>query len=115
MPSLCAGAYPGYYPGLFGVFPPHEIVAIVRSKGLEPLSRPLRQGGAYILRAADPAGRVVQVTVDARMGRIVRVVPTMRADAVAAPPYPEPPAPDRAVPDGNGANSRIVVGSAIPR
>jgi len=106
--------YPGYYPGLFGGLPPSEIVAIVRSKGLDPLSRPMRQGGAYTLRAADPAGRVVQVVVDARMGRIVRVIPTTRADAVAPPPYPLPTPPDRAVPDGNGANSRIAVVAPYP-
>jgi len=99
-------AYPGY-PGVFGGLPPYEIVAIVRSKGLEPLSRPVRQGPAYVLRAVDPAGRMVHVIVDARMGRIVRVVPATRADAIGAPPYPIPPAPDRGVPDGNGANPRI--------
>jgi hypothetical protein len=102
--------YPGYtgpgYPGaLGGGLPPYEIVAIVRSRGLEPLSRPVRQGPAYVLRAADPSGRLMLVFVDARMGRIVRVAPTMRPDAIGAPPYPIPPG--RMVPDGNSPNSRI--------
>jgi len=35
--------------------PPHEIVTIVRSTGLEPLGSPVRQGPAYALRAVDPA------------------------------------------------------------
>jgi len=107
-------AYPGYYPGMFGGFPPHEIVAIVRSKGLEPLGRPKREGGAYTLRATDQSGRVVLVTVDAWRGRIVRVAPTNRADAIAPPPYPIPPAPDRASPDGNGAHPRITAAPPYP-
>ena len=107
-------AYPSYYPGMFGGFPPHEIVAIVRSKGLEPLSRPMRQGGAYTLRASDQSGRVVLVTVDAWMGRIVRVAPTNRADAIPPPPYPIPSAPDRAPPDGNGARPGITATTPYP-
>ena len=106
--------YPGYYPGMFGGFPPHEIVAIVRSKGLDPLSRPVRQGAAYTLRASDQSGRVVQVTVDAWMGRIVRVAPTKREDAIAPPPYPIPSAPDRVSPDGNGAPPRITTAPPYP-
>lgn len=112
--------YGGFYPGMFGALPPHEIVAIVRSKGLEPLSRPMRQGGAYTLRAADSAGRVVQVTVDARMGRVVRVAPAARTEAMPPPatpyppppgapaPYPVPPAADRALPDVSPGNARIL-------
>ena len=93
--------YPGYYPGIFGGLPPREVVALVRSKGLEPLSRPVRQGPAYTLRAADSAGRLVQVVVDARLGRIVRIVPTTRPDAPGSLPYPpSPPAAERDVPDG---------------
>jgi hypothetical protein len=98
-------AYPGY-PGAFGGLPPYEIVAIVRSKGLEPLSRPMRQGPTYALRAVDPAGREMHVLVDARMGRILRVVPAMRQGTAMSPPYPIPP-PGRIVPDGNSPNSRV--------
>jgi hypothetical protein len=107
--------YPGYYPGIFGGFPPHEIAAIVRSKGLEPLGRPKREGGAYTLRATDESGRVVQVTVDAWRGRIVRVAPTNRAaDAIPPPPSPIPSAPDRAPPDGNGVHPRITAAPPYP-
>ena len=105
-------AYPGggYPPPAAGALPPHEIMAIVRSTGFEPLSRPLRQGPAYVVRAADGAGRLMNVFIDARMGRIVRVVPAMRRDAMApypSPPYPIPPG--RSVPDGSSSNpdSRI--------
>jgi hypothetical protein len=105
-------AYPGGgYPPPAGALPPYEIMTIVRSTGFEPLSRPLRQGPAYVVRAADGAGRLMHVYVDARMGRIVRVVPAMRRDAMA--PYPPPPPypipPGRVVPDGNSSNpnSRI--------
>jgi hypothetical protein len=104
-PAPYPGTYPPPYPGAFGALPPYEIVASVRSKGLEPLSRPLRQGPVYGLRAADPSGREMHVLVDARTGRIVRVAPTMRLGGMS-PPYPIPPG--RMVPDGNGPNSRIM-------
>jgi hypothetical protein len=58
--------------------PPQEVAAIVRSAGLEPLGRPLRQGPVYVLRARDPSdGEELRVIVNAQMGRIVRVVPVM--------------------------------------
>jgi hypothetical protein len=106
--------YPGYYPGIFGGLPPREVVALVRSKGLEPLSRPVRQGPGYTLRAADPAGRLVQVVVDARLGRIVRIVPIARPDAPEALPYPPPPpaTAERDVPDGG--NPRVVGAMPYP-
>jgi hypothetical protein len=103
-PPSYPGTYPGSYPGSPDGLPPYEIVAIVRSTGFEPLSRPVRQGPAYVVRAVDPAGRVMQVFVNARMGRIVRVVPVMR-DGAISPPYPIPPG--RIVADGNSPNSRI--------
>jgi hypothetical protein len=106
-------AYPGaVYPGYAAALPPHEIVAIVRSTGLEPSSRPLRYGLTYALRAVDPAGQEVQVVVDARLGRIVRVVPIMAgryAAPVMPPPYGRPPGEIAMVPDGYGPNSRIAV------
>src|SRR6266487_4293339 len=76
--------YPGtMYPG-DGALPPHEIVTIVRSTGLEPIGRPVRQGPAYALRAVDPAGEEVRVIVNAYMGRIVKVIP------VSGPRYAMP-------------------------
>ena len=98
------GVYPAPYPGAYPVLPPFEIVAIVRSKGFEPLGRPARQGPTYWVRAANSAGREMQVIVDARAGRIIRVMPTSRLGGMS-PPYPIPP--ERAVPDGNGPNSRM--------
>jgi hypothetical protein len=98
--------YGGFYPGMFGGFPPREIAAIVRSKGLEPLGRPVRQGGTYTLRAADQTGRVMQVTVDARMGRIMRITPATNTEAAAPVPYPAPLGGDRPLPDVAIANPR---------
>jgi hypothetical protein len=90
MPAYSA-PYPGHYPDANWDLSPDWVVAIVRSKGLEPLSHPQRQGAAYALRALD-ADREVQVTVDARSGRILRVNPTAGAAGPAPPnsiPYPE--------------------------
>jgi hypothetical protein len=75
--------YPSHYPDANWDLSPDWALAIVRSKGFEPLSHPQRQGSAYALRALD-ADREVQVTVDARSGRILRVNPT----AGAAGPAP---------------------------
>lgn len=90
------------YPGA-GALPPHEIVTIVRSTGLEPLGRPTRQGAAYAMRAVDPAGEEVRVVVDAHMGRIVKVIPLSGpryAMPLMRPPFGRPPRPMAMVPDG---------------
>ena len=74
-------------PPIFAL-PPYEIVALVRSTGLEPLSRPLRYGPTYGLRAVDPvAGQEVHVVVDARLGRVVRIIPIL-SPGVAVPAMP---------------------------
>src|SRR4029450_5532873 len=74
---------------------------IVRSTGLEPLGRPVRQGQAYAVRAVDDAGEEVRVIVDARLGRIVKVVPLMEpryAMPLLRPPaFGRPPRPVRVV------------------
>src|SRR5947209_6617419 len=89
-----ASPHPGVsaYPGV----PAYEVLAIVRSKGLEPLSRPQRHGGTYTLRAVDPHGRQVQVTVDARAARITKVAPLVRP----APSTAHANVPPRTAPDG---------------
>jgi hypothetical protein len=71
------------------VLPPYEILTIVRSAGLDPLSRPARQGSTYALRAIDSYGEEVHVVVGAQRGQILSV---QRVVPVAAPYYeaPEP-------------------------
>jgi hypothetical protein len=100
-------------PGPALAMPPHEVVAMVRSTGLEPLSRPVRHGPAWVLRAVSPAGQEMRVVVDARLGRIVRVAPMLgpRYAASAPPPYGRPPGRITLVTDGYGPNSRI---AALP-
>jgi hypothetical protein len=69
--------------------PPYEIMSIVRSTGLAPLTRPMRRGPYYVLVAVDRVGRQMRVVVDARLGDIVNLRP-----AVAAAFYgPEPGSP----------------------
>jgi hypothetical protein len=68
--------------------PPYEILTIVRSTGLDPLTRPLRQGSTYVLRAADPYGEEVRVVVGAQRGQILSIRPVAR---VAVQPYEVPP------------------------
>jgi hypothetical protein len=95
------------YGGYSSALPPHEVMAIVRSSGLEPVGRPQRQGQTYGIRAVNRSGQEVRVIVDARMGRILKVVP-LPPDAAAAP-LDRPPG--TVVPDGYGPNSRL---GAVP-
>jgi hypothetical protein len=70
--------------------PPYEVVAIVRSAGLAPLTRPVRRGADYVLVAGTRNGAQMRVVVDAYEGDILRVTPigAMRPyGAPAAYPY----------------------------
>jgi hypothetical protein len=57
------------------LLPPYEITTSVRSMGLEPISRPVRHGARYVLRAIDGRGAEVTVAADALNGRILFVRP----------------------------------------
>ncbi len=61
------------------VLPPYEIMSIVRSTGLAPLTRPMRRGPYYVLVAVDRVGRQMRVVVDAQLGDIVNMRPAMAA------------------------------------
>jgi hypothetical protein len=99
-----------YDPGV----PPSEVMAIVRSAGLAPLSRPVRRGGAYVLTAASRGGNQVRVVVDAYEGDILRVSPLYAAGRDEGPriTYERdprfdggvPPVPPRSVPGAHLAN-----------
>lgn len=107
-------AYPGpVYPGEGMGVPPYEVVAIVRSTGLEPLGRPVRQGPVYTMRALDPSGEEVRVIVNAQMGRIVRIVPvTMPRHGV---PVVRPPGRIvMAAPGGYAPNVRMPGAEGLP-
>jgi hypothetical protein len=62
-----------------GVLPPHEILTIIRSTGLDPLDRPRRRGSNYVLHAIDDDGREVRVLVNGRSGRVVSLTPVEMA------------------------------------
>lgn len=68
-------------PPAFDGLPPFEIVTIVRSLGLNPVNRPVRQGASYVLRAVDEYNREMRVVVDARSGRVRSAVPVVPANA----------------------------------
>jgi hypothetical protein len=59
--------------------PPYEIMSIVRSTGLTPLTRPMRRGPYYVLVAVDRVGRQMRVVVDAQLGDIVNLRPALAA------------------------------------
>jgi hypothetical protein len=106
-----------YDPGL----PPHEIMRIVRSTGLAPLTRPGRRGPYYMVVAANRSGGQMRVVVDAYSGEIVRINPMLvaglYAPQVAAPYDPAPrvvtvPPELRDSPPGYGPNARFDDGAA---
>jgi hypothetical protein len=82
---------------------PHEIALVMRSGGLRPLHRPVRQGRVYVVRAINPRGEEVGAVVDARSGRILRINPMLippNALPVGPAPYGRPPERMVASPDG---------------
>ena len=71
-----------------GTLPPHEILTILRSTGLDPLGQPVRRGPNYVLRAVDDSDREVSVVVSARSGAVLSV--TAVATPSRAPLGPPP-------------------------
>jgi hypothetical protein len=92
------------------VLPPYEIMSIVRSTGLAPLTRPMRRGPYYVLVAVDRAGRQMRVVVDAHLGDIVNMRP-----AVAAATYgPEAGRPEVGRPSGLPGAAGVPLGPTAP-
>jgi hypothetical protein len=77
--------------------PPYEVMSIVRSTGLTPMTRPMRRGPYYVLVAVDRFGRQLRVVVDAQLGDVVNLRP-----AFAASYGPNGPDPGPAMPPGAG-------------
>lgn len=110
--------YPGPVPpGYEGGLPPQEVNAIVRSTGLRPLGPPMRHGPAYVVRAIDPDGEEVRVIVNARMGRITKVIPITLPRYALVPAPGRPPGRVAVVPEGygpDGLEARPPVGPGGP-
>jgi hypothetical protein len=79
--------------------PPRAVVGLVRASGFEPITRPVRQGRRYVLRAIDPVGTDVRIVVDAELGEILSARPLdplapryrLGAPVIVAPPYARDP------------------------
>jgi hypothetical protein len=136
-----AGAQTVYAgPDLDSVLPPFEIMSIVRSTGLAPLTRPMRRGPYYVLVAVDRVGRQMRVVVDAQLGDIVNLRPALAAGSygpelgrpngvpAAAAPQPDPsatygsrpsvepaaPLPPRSIPNARTATAPIAASPSPP-
>lgn len=71
-----------------GFVSPYEIMRTVRAAGFHPVSRPLREGASYVLRATDFRGLPMRIVLDARTGVIrdaTRIVPAGAGTAAPAP------------------------------
>jgi hypothetical protein len=100
--------YPGTVPpGFDGGLPPAEVNALVRSTGLRPLEVPIRRGPVYAMRAIDPDGQEVRVIVNARTGRISKVIPITVPRYALVPPSGRPPGRIAMVPDDYGPDARL--------
>ena len=53
---------------------PHEVVDIVRSLGLSPVSPPRPRGPVWVIRAIGQDGTLVRVAIDGRSGRVMDIV-----------------------------------------
>jgi hypothetical protein len=89
------------------VLPPYEIMSIVRTTGLTPLTRPMRRGPYYVLVAVDRVGRQMRVVVDAQLGDIVNLRPALAA-ASYGPEVARPLGPPAVVPAGPPADAIVV-------
>jgi hypothetical protein len=100
-------ASPGYAgPGPSDpALPPYEIMSIVRSTGLAPLTRPMRRGQYYVLVAVDRVGRQMRVVVDAQLGDIVNLRPALAAGSYGPEPGRPVGPPGMAPPDVAGGNA----------
>jgi hypothetical protein len=58
---------------------PHEILAMVRASGFDPVGRPVRNGRTFTLRAFDRYDLELNLVVEARSGRV------LSANEIAAP------------------------------
>jgi hypothetical protein len=75
-----------------GFVTPYEIVRTVRSAGFHPVSRPIREGASYVLRATDFRGLQMRVVLDARTGVIrdaTRIVPAQSSSSQSTQPDAE--------------------------
>ena len=68
-------------PGWVGAINPQQAAYLIESMGLDPVGPPLRTGHLIVQRASDDLGRIVRVTIDLNIGRVVSVAP-----ANGAPP-----------------------------
>lgn len=85
-------AYRSYDEGLSQ----RAIARIIRSEGLNMVSRPVRRDGRYIVIANDPYGRPQRVVIDAESGDIIRIT-AARGDGPGL--RERPPTSGRASPD----------------
>jgi hypothetical protein len=54
--------------------PPHEVITIVRSLGLKPVSAPRARGQSWVVRALGQDGTQVRVVLEATSGRVIEIM-----------------------------------------
>jgi hypothetical protein len=75
---------PMVQPGL----PPAEVLMIVRTSGLRPLTQPARRGPNWVVLASDNMGGQLNVVISAQSGRIVHASPAHDPRFAYAPMRP---------------------------
>jgi len=101
--------------------PAYEIMRVVSSHGLTPVTRPVRRGRNYVLLATDKSGQEMRIEVDARLGDIVGLRAPIRGEPygppIAAATSPPPATvggvlPPRPIP--NVPNSGVGAAAPVP-
>jgi hypothetical protein len=77
-------AEPMAQPGI----PPNEVLMIVRTSGLRPLTQPARHGPNWVVLASDNMGGQLRVLISAQNGRIVNASPAYDPRFAYAPVRP---------------------------
>jgi hypothetical protein len=60
------------------LLPPEEVYTVVRDSGFSPLGIPQQRGLVYTISVIDRGGDDGRLVIDARTGRIIRVMPAYR-------------------------------------
>jgi hypothetical protein len=106
--------------------PPHQAIVVVRSIGMQPLSRPLRRGANYVVVASTRSGARMRIVIDAFDGTILRMRPARMARLHRQPyrplyrpppvtPYGPAPVEAQPVPPRNIPGPRVAnTPAAIP-
>jgi hypothetical protein len=97
------------------LLPAREVYTVVRENGFSPLGIPQQRGFVYTIAVIDRGGDDGRLVIDARVGRIIRFVPTGRIGAYSNSEMTERYAPAGPLPPVNEVRGVPRPPASIPR